>query len=63
MGVLKGPGGGGSMGKLCENSQYFVIEKRVGGGKPRKKVRELAGLDPLPSKSVTMSKKSGMITT
>ena len=34
------------MGKLCNNTQYFVIEKRVGVGKPRKKLRELAGLNP-----------------
>ena len=51
------------MGKLCNNTQYFVIEKRVGVGKPRKKVRELAAMDPLSSKSVTMSKKSSMNTT
>ena len=25
------------MGKLCSNTQYFVIEKRVGVGKPRKR--------------------------
>ena len=62
MGVINGRGGE-KMGKLCNNTQYFVIEKRVGGGKPRKKVRELAALDPLSSKSVTMSKKSSMITT
>ena len=41
------------MGKLCNSTQYFVIEKRVGGGKPRKEVRELPGLDPLSSKSVS----------
>ena len=30
--------GGENMGKLCNNTQYFVIEKRAGGRKPRKKV-------------------------
>ena len=30
--------GGENMGKLCNNTQYFLIEKRAGGRKPRKKV-------------------------
>ena len=61
MGVLKGRGGE-KYGELCNNTQYFVIEKRL-EGEAKKKGRELAGLDPLSSKSVTTSKKSGIITT
>ena len=39
------------MGKLCNNTQSFVIEKRAGGRKKRKEgwkpgMQELAGLDP-----------------
>ena len=31
---------GENMRKLCNNTQSFVIEKRAGGRKPRKKGRE-----------------------
>ena len=36
IGKLKGRGGE-KYGELCNNTHYFVIEKRVGGGKPRKR--------------------------
>ena len=54
------------MGKLCYNTQYFVIEKRAGG-------RKVAGTGNARYRSwqvwtslspqLTMSKKSSMITT
>ena len=59
-----------NMGKLCNNTQYFVIEKRAGGRKPRKKgagagnarYRSWQVWTSL-SPQLTMSKKSCMITT
>ena len=68
-GCFKGRGGE-NMGKLCNNTQSFVIEKRAGGRKPRKKgagagnarYRSWQVWTPLSPK-LTMSKKSSMITT